>query len=62
MVPLGYVPASKPVYPHTALKDFVFAGFNPMCIVGYATGKMDVSPRQNDIFHNLQWCERMKGD
>ena len=42
--------------------SFHFTAFYLMGPVGYATAPLDLSPAQNDIFHNRQWYEQMKGD
>ena len=42
--------------------SFHFTAFYSMGPVVYATAPSDLSPAQNDIFHNRQWYERMEGD
>ena len=41
--------------------SFHFTAFYTLRPAGYATVPLDLSPAQNDIFHNMQWYERMKG-
>ena len=42
--------------------SFHLATFYSMGPVGYATAALDLGPALNDIFYNMQWYERMKGD